>query len=822
MTVSTQVSRNEYTGNGATTQYDFTFRILDKSHLLVQTLDTSESIVTLTLGTDYTVTGVNRYNGGKVVLTSALPAGYKISIERSTPVTQEASIRNQGGFFPEIHEDAFDKLTMLVQQAYGWWSGLSLRKPSWLANYYDALNNRIRNLRDPSQAQDAATKNYVDGQIVDNTNAWKAGDAILDQKIDSNFRRTIRVPESDVDMVPSAEARRDSLFGWNSSGKPVQIFSMTQTADLALKLASEESGLGSSLVGHEDGGTVRDYISFLTPQSQGAPCNGIDDDSTWFNALANSGKKVLVPAGNYVLDCNKINISSSDCEIQFDKNAKVQVINTSGLTGANAEAVVFRISGTSLATVYNFRISGGQFTFADDRIALVGVLSYVDGVKIDRVKVTGLRLIATNDANNNYTNSTSASRSKRVTATYCIATAATVATHGAAISFRYSDYGTTSNNIIYGYYYGIMFWGGDSNPNSNGNLGNERKCIGIRSNSDRISAIKAAWWGSMGRDCVAESLSCYGIGTDTDVGVDFEGCVNCAAVGCYVKDFRYGCFATFFYSDGIIFDSCVAEITLEGYRVFTINNSSQNANNRSITYNNCLMIGNGACSIVYQQGAVNDLTISNCMLRNVVLHLDSLNNGQIAVNNIIMNFDRTPVDGRDFNGTIYFTPLVINSSLLSLRDCSVKSSVSWTSLSGATVGIILMSRSSNANALHRIDGGGITNAQFDCDLILANIGTNVGVTLRFEIEKFVFAAKKYKTLLFSTSTLMPIGIVRGKTLTLSDFPTSITDNAGYSETFYTRRQQFINQSPTAGGVLGTVVVTAGVGTSAVTANIPIS
>ncbi|MEH8294071.1 phage tail fiber protein, partial [Klebsiella pneumoniae] len=167
MTVSTQVSRNEYTGNGATTQYDFTFRILDKSHLLVQTLDTSESIVTLTLGTDYTVTGVNRYNGGKVVLTSALPAGYKISIERSTPVTQEASIRNQGGFFPEIHEDALDKLTMLVQQAYGWWSGLSLRKPSWLANYYDALNNRIRNLRDPSLAQDAATKSYVDSSDID-------------------------------------------------------------------------------------------------------------------------------------------------------------------------------------------------------------------------------------------------------------------------------------------------------------------------------------------------------------------------------------------------------------------------------------------------------------------------------------------------------------------------------------------------------------------------------------------------------------------------------------------------------------------------------
>lgn len=274
MTVSTQVSRNEYTGNGATTQYDFTFRILDKSHLLVQTLDTSESIVTLTLGTDYTVTGVNRYNGGKVVLTSALPAGYKISIERSTPVTQEASIRNQGGFFPEIHEDALDKLTMLVQQAYGWWSGLSLRKPSWLANYYDALNNRIRNLRDPSQAQDAATKSYADG-LYDGAISYS----------DAQFERTLRVPESSVGMIPGVAARKNHILAFNSTGNPITVLPESgSAADVLIDLGSSELP-GASLVSLLDG-TVADAILYKTPEMFGAKGDGSYDDATAIQAAA--------------------------------------------------------------------------------------------------------------------------------------------------------------------------------------------------------------------------------------------------------------------------------------------------------------------------------------------------------------------------------------------------------------------------------------------------------------------------------------------------------------------------------------------------------
>lgn len=135
----------------------YTFRIFHKSDLVVQVVDLSENITDLTLDTDYTVTGAGGYTGGNVVLSSPLANGYQISISRELPVTRETDLRNQGKFFAEVHEDAFDKLTMLIQQAISWLR-LSLRKPSFIANYYDALGNYIRNLRDPSRPQDAATK----------------------------------------------------------------------------------------------------------------------------------------------------------------------------------------------------------------------------------------------------------------------------------------------------------------------------------------------------------------------------------------------------------------------------------------------------------------------------------------------------------------------------------------------------------------------------------------------------------------------------------------------------------------------------------------
>ncbi len=193
MTVSTTINHEEYTGNGVTTVFPYRFRIFQDSNLVVVTSDPTGNLTTLTLGTDYSVSGVNMVSGGNVTLSTPLADGFTLTIDRELEAVQETDFRNQGKFYAETHEDALDYLTMLFQQAFTY-AGLALRKPAFLAKYYDALTNRISNLGNPVNPQDAVTKSYADSategtrsytdqKVADEAEARAAGDAALQAQI---------------------------------------------------------------------------------------------------------------------------------------------------------------------------------------------------------------------------------------------------------------------------------------------------------------------------------------------------------------------------------------------------------------------------------------------------------------------------------------------------------------------------------------------------------------------------------------------------------------------------------------------------------------
>ncbi|MGT3868939.1 phage tail protein [Escherichia coli] len=321
MTVSTEVDHNEYTGNGVTTTFPYKFRIFKKSDLVVQVVDINENINVLVLDTDYIVTGAGGYSGGNVILSKALANGHQISISRELPATQETDLRNQGKFFAEVHEDAFDKLTMLIQQCFSFLR-LSLRKPSFIANYYDALNNRIRNLRDPSQAQDAATKGYAD-------NLYQG--AISHS--DNNFKRTLRVSESEVGMLPGISGRRKKILAFNDTGNPIAVLPESgSAADVMIELASEE---GTSLVA-KLGNKPLVAISYYKNQ-------GLSDQDAVQAAFDESS--------NISFDTN-VTLTSA---IEFDRSEPCTVIFSPGITVTNTNFL------PRLTTHPNHKISGTTF-----------------------------------------------------------------------------------------------------------------------------------------------------------------------------------------------------------------------------------------------------------------------------------------------------------------------------------------------------------------------------------------------------------------------------------------------------------------------------
>lgn len=118
MTVNTTtITSGPYPGNDVAIAFNYNFRVDSENQLKVFETDDNGTTTELTLTTDYTVSGVGNDAGGQVTrVAGALPTGYTWYIRSNYIPTQPTDFESQGGFFPDIHEAALDKLTFLLQQ----------------------------------------------------------------------------------------------------------------------------------------------------------------------------------------------------------------------------------------------------------------------------------------------------------------------------------------------------------------------------------------------------------------------------------------------------------------------------------------------------------------------------------------------------------------------------------------------------------------------------------------------------------------------------------------------------------------------------------
>lgn len=288
MTVTNTNLRNDYTGNGATTVYAFTFTAIyevgsAKYSLKVITTDTSGVETLKTQGTDYTVTLAT--NGtGTITFATAPTSGHKVSILPDMSLTQETDYVKSGSdkFPAESHEKALDKLTLIAKQ-FSELFKRSIKLPN---------NSLLSEVTVPVESANA------DKAIVVNS----TGDG-LDAKdiIDINLYPVSAFAATLLDDANAAEAR--ATLGV-VIGDDVQAYNENLAAFAALSPSANKvprftgSGSAMNLVTLRSASTTQEGLSILPSQiiisnNVSDPNNDIDSSAGVFQFSDGSGQAIL-------------------------------------------------------------------------------------------------------------------------------------------------------------------------------------------------------------------------------------------------------------------------------------------------------------------------------------------------------------------------------------------------------------------------------------------------------------------------------------------------------------------------------------------------
>lgn len=289
MTLPADDRRREYDGNGTATVFNGP-KVFDAAWLQVYLVDKTTLEPTLVSTGSYDVQRVGAPSS-RVVMATAPTSDQLLIILRTLPLSQTTAIKNQGAFFPEIHEDAFDTRVMQTQQL---------------------ADEVSRALRFPETLPG----------------------------VGSSFSAELPIPVA------------NRLLAINGGGTGIGYADNPPSADLTLRgdLATPGDASGAALVEFVQAGveaidrdSLRKMREVLSVQDFGALGDGVTDDTAAIKAAIlegiRSGKAVYVPHGVYRVTHTELRFTFSE--------------NTSGyfcLFGEGPTSVIKMLDGVVGAT----------------------------------------------------------------------------------------------------------------------------------------------------------------------------------------------------------------------------------------------------------------------------------------------------------------------------------------------------------------------------------------------------------------------------------------------------------------------------------------
>lgn len=397
-------SRVDYTVSDNTkVTYSFPFQYLKKKFVKVDVTITDNTVATLTYGVDYTVTDLS------ITLTAALEVGKTLTIYRETDTDSIVSW-NDGSILLAADMSLSDvQMLHLQEEQEDYLKTHSIRTETTAYNetVFDASSQRIHNVADPIDAQDAVTKNYMEsvqsGFVQQNTalkneTTKQASDATVSatnaktSETNSKTSETNAATSAAAAKVSETNAKTSETNAKTSetnakasetNAKTSEIKAATsehnakvsetnaKTSETKASASAEEAVASAEVVGgfldYTATAKTADIITkgpWADVRAFGAKGDGVTDDTAAIQAAmdySNSVCPVFFPSGNYLVASTLI-IKYSNYTIFGMDNGVSSYATTAHLTKITCTAqILFSAEVTTSLTTVAMNLSGIYF-----------------------------------------------------------------------------------------------------------------------------------------------------------------------------------------------------------------------------------------------------------------------------------------------------------------------------------------------------------------------------------------------------------------------------------------------------------------------------
>jgi hypothetical protein len=405
-----------FLGNDATTVFPFAFKVFTSADLRVVNTSALGIESDLVLDTDYTVTlNSNQDNdpGGTVTRATALPTGQRLTITSDVEALQPLVLTNNGGFYPRVINDAFDKITIIAQQLIEQVgrslklpisSSASATLPDPVANRLIAWNSSANGFTNVDPASIATLAAYSDARIdLFNGNGTQTAFTLTEDPV---VLANLSVSISGVVQVGGED------FTWSGTtvtfvtapptGTRIQVryarvLSPTDIAALAAAAAADrvQTGLDRVQTGLDRVQTGADAtaaaaaaalaqaaVTVVTPEQYGAVGDGTTNDSAaWISAIA-AGLPIECPQGKTYKVTSALTMTASKVDINLNGSTikpTGAIVGFNSSTSAAATTTVSsgaNIGSTSIVVASATGLAVGQWVVLSSNDALHAASSY--------------------------------------------------------------------------------------------------------------------------------------------------------------------------------------------------------------------------------------------------------------------------------------------------------------------------------------------------------------------------------------------------------------------------------------------------------------